>query len=199
MHVNFGRAGALIAAIALLGCAGPQAAGQGAAAAAIPAAEALHSYPLVKDEPSIVSATHKLGRARDTARPPSLLARATAAIAAAQRIRTAEGTPFSLPATSPDYEPYLAYYDLAYRDLQELVVRHPKASEAPEAEYLLGLIHDYPHLDLFDEALVHYRRALETYPGTPWAQKAADRLALIEGFMRGATEPPHGNGQEKRQ
>jgi hypothetical protein len=198
MNKNAGKAGALFVGVALLGCAGPKAAGPGTLATppsvvipAIPAADSIPSYPLVKDEPTIVSATRKLDTAGDEDRPPLLLARVKAAIVAGQKIRAEQGTLISLPGSAPGYEQYLAYYDLAYRDLEEIVARYPKAPEAPEARYLLGLIHDYPHLDLFEDALIQYRIAVESYPGTPWAKKAADRIEMIEGIMDGATDSPH--------
>lgn len=195
MHKYIGRTWALIVGVALLGCAGPKAIGPGTGvtppSTAIPAADAIPSYPLIKDEPSIVSATRKLDTAGDEARPPLLLARVKVAIAAGQKIRAEQGTLISLPAFAPGHEQYLAYYDLAYRDLEEIAVHHPKAAEAPEARYLLGLIHDYSHLDLFEDALVQYRLAVESYPGTPWARKAAGRIETIEGILRGTTESPH--------
>ena len=198
MHKNAARTCALILGVALLGCAGPKAAGPGTVATppstaipAIPAADSLPSFPLVKDEPSIVSATRNLDTAGNETRPPLLLVRVKEAIVAGQKIRAEQGTLISLPALAPGHERYLAFYDLAYRDLEEIVVRYPKAAEAPEARYLLGLIHDYPHLDLFEEALVQYRIAVESDPGTPWAKKAADRIETIEGFMRGAADSPH--------
>ncbi|MHB8834476.1 MAG: tetratricopeptide repeat protein [Candidatus Methylomirabilia bacterium] len=196
MKKNAGRACALIVGVALLGCAAPKAADPGPAAAppstGIPAAAALPSYPLIKDEPSIATATRELDAAGPEARPPLLLARVKVAIAEGQKIRAEQGTLISLPVAATGHERYLACYDLAYRDLQEIAVHHPKAAEAPEARYLLGLIHDYPHLDLFEDALVQYRLAVESYPGSPWARKAADRIELIEDIMGGAPESPHG-------
>ena len=195
MHKNAVSACALILGVALFGCVGPKSAGPGTIATppatGIPAADSIPSYPLVKDEPSIVSATQNLEAAGAGARPPLLLARIKEAIAVGQKIRAEQGTLISLPALAPGHERYLACYDLAYRDLEEIVVRYPKAAEAPEARYLLGLIHDYPHLDLFEEALVQYRIAVESDPGTSWAKKAADRIETIEGIMRGATDSPH--------
>lgn len=198
MPKNAVRACALIFGVALLGCAGPKAAGLDALAGppstgapAIPAADSIPSYTLVKDEPSIASATRKLDTAEGETRPPLLLARVKQAVAAGQQIRAERGSMLSRPYSAPGHEEYLACYDLAYRDLEEIVVRYPKAPEAPEARYLLGLIHDYPHLELFEDALAQYRLAVESYPGTPWAQKAAGRIEMIEGFMRGTTDSPH--------
>lgn len=196
MLMSLVRTSALIAGVVFLGCAGPKVAGPGSVApsppTAIPVADSIPSYPLVKDEPSILSATRKLDAAGDAARPPLLLARVKEAVAAAQKIRAEQGTMISLSAFAPGHGQYLAYYDLAFRDLKDIVVRHPKAPEAPEAQYLLGLIHDYPHLDLFEDALVQYRLAVESYPGTPWANKAADRIGTIEGIMSVAPASPHG-------
>lgn len=187
---------ALVAGIALFGCAGSKVAGPGvvspASSTTVPVADLIPSYPLVKDEPSILSATRKLDAAGDAARPPLLLARVKEAIAAAQKIRAEQGTLISLTALAPGHEQYLAYYDLAYRDLKDIVERYPKTSEAPLAQYLLGLIHDYPHLDLFEDALVEYRIAVESYPDTSWAKQAADRIRTIEEIMRRALESTHG-------
>lgn len=182
------------------GCAGPRAAGEkGPVAVSAPAAvpvpppaEEIESFALLRDEPAIADASRRLDAATDKSRPALLLARARTAIAGAQQIRTAQGNPIKLPGWAPDYEKFLAYYDLAYRDLEELVARYPRGPEAPEGRFLLGLIHDYPHLDLFDEALARYRLTIEMHPGTEWAGKAAARIQVIESIMDGVIEGPHG-------
>ena len=180
-----------------VGCAVPRAAGPGPEAAPSPAessapppADTIPSFPLVKDEPSIDNATRNLDAAGQQARPALLLVRAKAAIAAAQKIRNPQGDPVILPNWTQDHERFLAFYDLAYRDLEELAVRYPGEPEAPEARYLLGRIHDYPHLDLFEDALSHYRLTVERYPRTPWATQAAERIGVIERIMNGTTEAP---------
>lgn len=180
----------LVLAAAGGGCAVPRPAGPGPAVVQTPAgipplppADTIPSYPLVKDTPSIVSATRSLEAAAEQARPPHLLGRAREAIAAAQMIRCPQGDPVILPNWGEDHARFLAFYDLAYRDLEEVVVRYPGQPEAPEARYLLGLMHDYPHLDLFEDALAQYRLAVERHPGSPWAQKAAERIAVIEAIL----------------
>lgn len=183
------------------GCAAPRASGpalspQPAAAASVlpPAADALPSFPLVKDDPAISAATNRLDSAVGAQRPAQLLARAKAAVAAGQRIRAEQGGPVTIGSWAPDYQKFLASYDLAYRDLEELLAGHPTAPEAPEASYLMGLIHDFRHLDNFEEALSRYHRTVALYPGTPWAGKAGERIKFLEGIMAGSADSPHGDG-----
>lgn len=45
---------------------------------------------------------------------------------------------------------------------------------------------------LFEATLVQYRIAVEPYPGSPWARKAADRIVLMDGILGGPTGSPHG-------
>lgn len=180
------------------GCAGGPPAGPGPASAppggipALPSAATLPSFPLVRDDPAIAAASRSLDAAAEAQRPARLLARAKEAVAGGQKIRTEEGNAITLSASTQDYQRFLAFYDLAYRDLEEIAVRFAKAPEAPEGRFLLGLIHDFHHLDFFDEALTQYQRTVELYPGTPWAQKAAERIAVLEGMFRRALDSPHG-------
>lgn len=157
-----------------------------------PPAEELESYPLVRDQPAVAAATADLSAATPALRPAALMRRVRDAIVAAQKIRNVHGNPIRLPGWAPDYERFIALYDLAARDLSELLAASPAAPEAAEATYTMGLIHDYPHLDLFDEALAAYRLTLERFPGTPWALRAGERIVLIEGFIRGGQGDPHG-------
>lgn len=189
----------LLIAVSGAGCAGPRTDGSGSAAGPPPAgipelppASTIASYPLVKDDPAIVTASRALDAAGYRQRPALLLARAKEAVAAGQRIRNEQGDSLTLTASAPDYQRFLAFYDLAYRDLEEIAIRHARAPEAPEGRYLLGLIHDYHHLDFFEEALSQYHRTLELYPGTPWAKKAAERIEVLEKMFLRAVDAPHG-------
>lgn len=166
--------GLLLVLLVVAGCAGRP---------PLPPAATLPSFHLVKDESGIADASKKLDAAAAQDRPALLLARTKEAVAAGQKIRNGLGIIFS--GASPGYDKFLAFYDLAYRDLEEIAVRYPKAPEAPEARFLLGLIHDYPHLDAFDEAVGQYFLTIELYPGTEWAQKAADRIRKLETIRRG--------------
>lgn len=199
-----GSIGAFVLLAALAGCAAPRAAGPGPAGpptsaalsaspppvVAPPPADSIPSYSLVKEDPAIVTASRSLDAAGTKARPALLLARAREAIAAGQKIRAEQGTLINLPGWAPGYERFRAFYDLASRDLEELAGVYPNALEAPEGRYLLGLICDYPHLDLFDEALAQYRLTVERYPGTPWAALAAKRVELIEAILRASFMSP---------
>ena len=157
-----------------------------------PPAERLESYPLVRDDPAVAAATADLAAAPPPVRPAALMHRVRGAIAAAQKIRSAHGNPIHLPGWAPGYDRYIAYYDLARRDLAELLAAYPAAPEAAEATYTVGLIHDYPHLDLFEEALAGYRLTVERFPGTTWSLLAGERIALIEGFIRAGQQKLHG-------
>lgn len=203
-HVNR-NAGVLLILCALTACAGPRAAGPGEpfpappspappppATQAPPAAALLPSYPLVKDDPQIAEASRRLDVGGTAARPSLLLARAREAVAAGQKIRSEQGDAMTLPGSAPDYQKFLALYDLAYRDLYEVLALFPAAPEAPEAHYMMGLIHDHRHLDNFEEALGHYRQAVERHPGTPWAKKAGERIEYLEKFIGGMESSPHG-------
>ncbi len=193
-------AGAL--ALALAACAGPRAAAPppavpaatppAAAAPVPPPAEEIESFPLVREHPAVAAATAALAAGPAAERPAQLLRRAREAIAAAQRIRAEQGTPVNLPSWAPDHDRFLAFYDLAIRDLDELLATSPDAPEAAEALFTMGMAHDYPHLDLFDVALEAYHATIQRYPGTVWAQRAVERIQVIGGFME-IEAGPHGN------
>jgi outer membrane protein assembly factor BamD (BamD/ComL family) len=94
-----------------------------------------------------------------------------------------------------DHERFLAFYDLAARDLDELLALSPDAPEAPEALFTMGMIHDYPHLELFDVALEAYQAAVSRFPDSPWAAKARERLGVLNAIMNpGGADPHRGAG-----
>jgi hypothetical protein len=141
---------------------------------------------LVRGEPALAAATAELAAAAAPARPAILMRRARAALLAARKTQTATGRAFGFSPVV-EREQFLAYCGLAIRDLEELLEAHPQAADAPEAMFTLGAINDFPNLNLFDEALVAYRLTVERYPGTPWAVRARERMALIEQLTGGKT------------
>ncbi len=60
--------------------------------------------------------------------------------------------------------------------------------------FTVGQINDYPNLNQFDTALEAYRLAVERYPGTPWAQRAGERIRVIEGIVDAGKGSPHLEG-----
>lgn len=185
--------GALAAAAA---CAAPRASvtppAPAQASPAAPLAGLPESFALVKDYPGVAAASRNLAAAPLAAQPGLLAARAREAIAAAQKIRSEQGNEITLQAQAPGYQQFLAFYDLAYSDLDRLLALFPVAAEAAEAQYLMGLIHDYRHLDNFDEALRQYHLTVDLHPGTVWAQKASERIRRLEALLEGSQDSPHG-------
>ena len=157
-----------------------------------PSAETLASFPLVREHPGVAAATAALGAAPEAARPTALMSRAREAVAAGHRMRLQPDGPFFVPSLAPDYPRYLAFYELAERDLAELLALHAGAPEAAEALFTTGLIRDYPHLERFDEALAAYRATVERHPGSVWAGRARERARALEEIMRAGTGGPHG-------
>ncbi|UCF31167.1 MAG: hypothetical protein JSV26_01730 [bacterium] len=72
-------------------------------------------------------------------------------------------------------------------------VRHnPLGNEAPEALYLLGVIHDIGYLQRFEEAMIFYRRCLDEYPDTEGARRAEERFRILEEIYGGIKGTSHG-------
>jgi hypothetical protein len=185
--------------VALAGCAAPRATappvapsseavdarpGAGAASPALPVAEAPQEgetsfLSLLVEDPALAAATADLEKAPQAGRPAALLRRAREACSGAVKIHAAQRSPFGTSGVV-EHERLLAYFGLALRDLDELLEAYPRSPEAPEAMFTVGRIHDYPYLNRFDEALKFYRSTTERYPGSPWAAKASERIALIE-------------------
>lgn len=89
------------------------------------------------------------------------------------------GGVFSMPA---DLEKWERHLQRAEDDFWEILGRFPASPEAPEAQFMLGLINDHPHRNQFDVAIVEYKRTVERYPGTSAAEKAGKRLGIIESI-----------------
>lgn len=157
-----------------------------------PSAEALASFPLVREHPAVAAATAALVAAPEDARPTALMSRAREAVAAGHRMRNQPDGTFFVPSLAADYLRYLAFYELAERDLAELLALHAGAPEAAEALFTTGLIRDYPHLERFDEALAAYRATIERHPQSAWAGRARERARALEEIMRPGTGGPHG-------
>lgn len=156
-----------------------------------PPAEELESYILVRDDPAVTAATVNLATATLVSRSAALLGRARTAYAAALIIRSEKGGPMGFTGWSPQRERFNAYCELALRDLDEIVAAHPRSPEAPEAMFTVGQISDYPNLNEFDWALDAYRLTIQSYPGTPWAQEAGERIRVIEGMFEAGKDSPH--------
>jgi hypothetical protein len=140
----------------------------------------------------VAAATADLAAAPSAAaRAAALMRRARASFAAAQKMRAESGGPFGRNPWPPERERFVAHCELAIRDFGELLGADPGSPDAAEAIFTIGQINDYPYLNVFDDALVAYRLTVERHPGTPWAAKAAERIAVIQGFM-GAGGGPHG-------
>jgi hypothetical protein len=84
----------------------------------------------------------------------------------------------------PDTETYRNNYTRAASDFQTVLDKFPQSAAAPEAQFMLGLINDHPHLNEFDRALEAYRLTMERYPGTAAAEKARLRKEAIEKIMK---------------
>ena len=69
---------------------------------------------------------------------------------------------------------------------------NPSGTEAPEALYLLGVLHDFGYLQRFDEAMMFYRRCLDEYPGTEAARRAEERYEKLREISEGIKGTSHG-------
>lgn len=156
-----------------------------------PPAEELEYYSLVRDDPAVAGATVNLAAASPASRPAALMRRAREAFAAALKIRTEHGGPLGTIGWPPEHERFISYCELALRDFDEILVAFSQSPEAPEALYTAGQISDYPYLNQFDMALEAYRLTVKRYPGTPWAQKAGERIRFIEGIIDAGKGNPH--------
>ena len=192
----------LLCLAALAACAAPRATPPAAAPAAAPpaapapgaaqpapAAEETDPLGALRDDPAMVAATAAIDAAAPAERPAALMRRAREAFATALEIRSARGGPYGF-SWVVGHEEFLAYTDLALGDLREVIEAHPAAPEAAEALFTVGRINDYPYLNLFDEAIAAYRLTIERHPGSGWAQKARERIALIEGITLGVSGRP---------
>lgn len=121
------------------------------------------------------------------------LDRGKARVDAAQRMRKERsptpsmGGVFSWPG---DAEAYYGYYAQAEEEFAAVLEKFPATPSAAEAQYLMGLINDHPHLNNFERAAEEYGRTVARYPGTAAAGKAAERLRLLEEYLGGSPGPP---------
>ena len=130
------------------------------------------------------------GPGRDAVRPslPSsgeYLARGIAEFDAADRLRrekSVQPVMGGVFGSTPDHENWLRHLEQAEGDFREILSRFPASPEAPEAQFMLGRINDHPQRNVFDDAVTEYRRTVVRYPGTPAAEKARQRIELIESI-----------------
>lgn len=148
-----------------------------------------YTLPDVSGEPGIAALTARLGEAAGSERPSLLLRRALESIGRAQSLRRERMKAFHVFGFEDELH-FVSYYDLAARDCREILHRHPQASQAPEAQFTLGLINDYPHLTRFEEADAAYRITMERYPGTEAARKAETRLRRLKELLGGPMPLP---------
>lgn len=151
---------------------------------------------LLREDPVIAAATADLEAAPPDLRPAALMHRAREAFAAARDIRSRVKGPAGFTGWPPDRELFVAYCELALRDLGEVLDSHGDAPESAEAIFTVGRIRDYPYYNQFEEALEAYRLTIERHPGSPWARRAAERMRLVEGMIGG--EGLRGEGAEPR-
>jgi hypothetical protein len=154
-------------------------------------AEQMEYSQVVKEDPAVSGATTVLAKAAPAARPAALMNRARVAFAAAARIRAEKGGPIGFVGWSPDRERFVAFCELALRDLDEILLAYPQSPEAPEAMFTVGQIEDYPNFNRFDDALETYHRTVEHYPGTTWALKAGERIRVIGDILDSGKGSPH--------
>ena len=146
----------------------------------------------MRDDPAVSAAATNLVAVSPDERPAALMRRARAALAGARKLRAEMGGPFG-GAWPPAEERFLAYCELATRDLDELLATHPHAPEAAEALFMSGQIRDYPHLERFDEAVAAYRETVARFPASEWAGRSRERLRVLEEIMGvGAGDDLHG-------
>lgn len=131
-------------------------------------------------------------RPKEVTKPPlpssrEYLARGLAEVEAADTLRREKspmpvmGGVFGWP---PDMEEWLGHLLQAESDFHTILDRFPESTEAAEAQFMLGWINDHPQRNRFDIALQEYRRTRDKYPGTPAAEKARQRIEVIETIMK---------------
>jgi hypothetical protein len=128
-------------------------------------------------------------------RPALLLRRGRLRIDQADLLRREKSTNPAMGgifATPDENRRFDEYFDLSWKDLQEILTAFPYSAEAPEAQFLVGLIHDFPNLSNFDEALTQYRKTVDLFPGTPAANRALERIAVIMRIQGGMEGTGHG-------
>ena len=78
---------------------------------------------------------------------------------------------------------YRGIYGEAHAHLYSVLQNHPDSREAAEAQYLLGVTNDHPHLSDFARAMEAYRETVAKYPKTKAAEKAAARMSELEDII----------------
>ena len=147
-------------------------------------------------DPLVEGATPEMDGAAVVIEPaPLLLERGLKSVEEAQKLRRERSMqPFmgGFAGHGHDSERYYALYDGAEDAFTAVIEHHPLSPEAPESQYMLGLIHDYPHLNDFNRAAREYRKTKEKYPGTPAALRAGERLEALLAASGGPDGDPHG-------
>lgn len=145
-------------------------------------------YPLpdVRSEPALARYFSQMDSAHPSERPGVLLARAQKAIDEAQRLRRRKMGVWNILSIEDELY-FVAYYKSAEEDCREILERWPGAPEAAEAQYTLGLIHDYPHMTEFQKADAEYLLTIERYPGTEAAAKAESGLRHLRLLLESPT------------
>lgn len=86
---------------------------------------------------------------------------------------------FSWP---PDLEKWLEHLQEAEADFRKVLNRYPTSPEAAEAQFQLGMINDHLYRNRFDVAVFEYKQTITRFPETAAAEKAMQRIAIIEAI-----------------
>lgn len=84
----------------------------------------------------------------------------------------------------PDHEQWLQHLRQAEADFRTILDRFSSRPEAAEAQFLLGKINDHPYRNRFDDAVLEYKQTVARFPGTAAAEKALQRIAIIEAIRK---------------
>lgn len=84
----------------------------------------------------------------------------------------------------PDHEKWLQHLQKAEDDFRTILDRFPTSPEAAEAQFMLGMMNDHPYRNRFDDAVIEYKNTIAGFPGTSAAEKASDRIAIIEAIQK---------------
>jgi len=86
---------------------------------------------------------------------------------------------------------YIDLYSQALEEFAAIIMHYPESELAPEAQFMLGLVNDHPHLNNFEDAILQYRKTTERYPRTKAAEKASKRIKVLEEIRGGLEQSPH--------
>lgn len=84
----------------------------------------------------------------------------------------------------PDLEKWLQHLQQAEADFRTILDRFPASPEAAEAQFMLGMINDHLYRNRFDDAVIEYKQTIARFPGTSAAEKALQRIAIIEAIRK---------------